>query len=87
MTDSNKTTRLSLITNTEARLKQAERNDELMTSDQPIEGEGLWTEKDYRLQMEHCKSQAEQARQDARLVQDRMSMRWNEPEGLPGDSG
>ena len=80
-------TRLSLIEDHEARFAQAERNDELMTSEQPIQGEELWTKEDYRLQMEHCKSQAEQARQDARLVQDRMSMRWNEPEGLPGDSG
>ena len=78
MTDSNKTTRLSLITNTEARLKQAERNDELMTSDQPIEGEGLWTEKDYRLQMEYCIGRVEKAEEDARQVQDRMSIRWKE---------
>ena len=82
-----KTTRLSLIEDHEARFAQAERNNELSANNQPVEGEALWTEQDYILQMEHCKSEAEQAHADARHMQDRMSMRWNEPEGLPGDSG
>ena len=71
-------TRLSLITDSEARFRQAERNNELSANNQPVEGEELWTEKDYRLQMEHCIGRAEKAHQDASILQDRMSMRWKE---------
>ena len=72
------TTRLSLITDSEARFRQAERNNELSANNQPVEGEALWTEKDYLLQMEHCIERTEKARQDASILQDRMSMRWKE---------
>ena len=83
-------TRLSLIEDHEARSAQAERNNELSANNQPIEGEELWTEKDYRLQMEYCIGRVEKAEEEASILQDRMALRgnvWNEPEGLPGDSG
>ena len=81
------TTQLSLITDSDERREQAERNMEFDERGEPIPGEGLWTEEDSRLQIKYLLDEADKQRRQAAIWSGRMAARYPSAEGSSGGPG